>query len=76
MHLAGTTCEEAYSTLRWEVPQRFNIARAICDDHAARTPDAPALLYDQADGHLRAWTFAGKSLNPAAWSALRGGRFA
>jgi acetyl-CoA synthetase len=58
MHLAGRTYEEAYSTFRWEVPARFNIARAICDDHAARTPDAPALLYEQADGQLRAWSFA------------------
>jgi acetyl-CoA synthetase len=58
MHLAGRTYEEAYSTFRWEVPARFNIARAICDYHAARTPDAPALLYEQADGHLRAWSFA------------------
>src|SRR6476646_8410847 len=58
MHLAGTTYEEAYSTFRWEVPARFNIARAICDDHAARAPDAPALLYEQADGHLRTWSFA------------------
>jgi acetyl-CoA synthetase len=58
MHLAGTTYEEAYSTFRWEVPARFNIARAICDDNAARAPDAPALLYEQADGHLRTWSFA------------------
>ena len=54
----AATYEEAYSTFRWEVPARFNIARAICDDHAARTPDAPALLYEQADGQLRAWSFA------------------
>jgi acetyl-CoA synthetase len=58
MHLAGKTYEEAYSTFRWEMPARFNVARAICEDHAVRTPDAPALLYEQADGHLRAWSFA------------------
>ena len=30
MHLAGATSEEAYRAFRWEVPARFNIARAIC----------------------------------------------
>ena len=58
MHLAGTTYEEAYRTFRWEVPARFNIAQAICDEHAARAPEATALLYEQADGQLRAWSFA------------------
>src|SRR6476469_5761378 len=58
MHPAGATYEEAYRTFRWEVPARFNIARAICDSHAARTPDAAALLYEEADGRLRPWSFA------------------
>ena len=58
MHLAGTTYEEAYRTFRWEVPARFNVAHAICDRHAARTPDAPALLYEEPDGRLRTWSFA------------------
>ena len=50
----GATYEEAYATFRWEVPARFNIARAICDRHAERTPDAAALLYEEADGQLAA----------------------
>ena len=58
MHLAGATYEEAYATFRWEVPARFNVARAICDRHAERTPDAAALLYEEADGRLRPWSFA------------------
>jgi acetyl-CoA synthetase len=57
MHLAGATYEEACATFRWEVPARFNIARAICDCHAERTPDATALLYEEADGQLRPWSF-------------------
>ena len=57
MHLAGKTYEDAYRGFRWETPARFNIARAICDVHAARTPDAAALLYEQADGTVRTWTF-------------------
>ena len=58
MYLAGKTYEDVYRTFRWELPERFNIARAICDIHAERTPDAAALLYEQADGTLRAWSFA------------------
>jgi acetyl-CoA synthetase len=57
MHLAGKTYEELTRTFRWEIPPRFNIARAICDIHAERTPDAPALLHEQADGTLRTWSF-------------------
>ncbi len=57
MHLAGKTYEEVYRSFRWEMPARFNIAQAICERHAARNPDAPALLYEQADGSLRTWTF-------------------
>jgi acetyl-CoA synthetase len=57
MHIAGATYDEVARGFRWETPQRFNIARAICDVHAARTPDAPALLYEEADGVLTTWTF-------------------
>ncbi len=57
MHLAGKTYEEVYRSFRWETPARFNIAQAICERHAARNADAPALLYEQADGSLRTWSF-------------------
>ena len=58
MHLAGPTWEEVAATFRWEVPPRFNIARAICDVHARLRPDAPALVYEQADGSVRTFSFA------------------
>jgi acetyl-CoA synthetase len=57
MHLAGKTYQEVYDSFRWETPPRFNIAHAIVERHAARKPDAPALLYEQADGTLRTWSF-------------------
>ena len=31
MRVAGQTYEEAYGNFRWEIPERFNIAEAICD---------------------------------------------
>jgi acetyl-CoA synthetase len=65
MHLAGKTYEEVTRTFRWEIPERFNIARAICDVHAERTPDAAALLHEQADGSLRTWTFGEIAANAA-----------
>jgi acetyl-CoA synthetase len=40
---------------RWDVPQRFNIAAACCDDWARRSPDKIALI-DLDDG--RRWTYA------------------
>jgi acetyl-CoA synthetase len=65
MHLAGKTYAEVTHTFRWEIPPRFNIARAICDVHAARTPDAPALLHERADGTLRTWSFSEIAANAA-----------
>src|SRR5262249_4139963 len=58
MHLAGESFAEVRGRFRWELPERFNIARAICDRHAARMPGAPALIYEQPDGAVRTWRFA------------------
>ena len=65
MHLSGKTYEEVYRTFRWETPARFNIARAICDVHAERSPDAPALIHERADGTVRTWSFGEISANAA-----------
>ena len=58
MKLSGASYDELYGNFRWEVPARFNIAHAICDRHAAATPDAPALIHEAADGSVNVWTFA------------------
>jgi len=52
------TYEQCYDAFRWNVPERFNIAWAVCDRHAEATPDAPALLYEDADGRSQTMTFA------------------
>jgi acetyl-CoA synthetase len=57
MHIGGSSYDEIMRSFRWEVPQRFNIADAICEGHARRTPAAPALIYEQADGSVRHWSF-------------------
>ena len=58
MHIAGTSYDEVMRTFRWELPQRFNLAEAICEQHARRAPAATALIYEGADGAVRNWSFA------------------
>ena len=58
MKLSGATYDELHAGFRWELPARFNIARAICDRHAAATPDAPALFHESGDGRVDVWSFA------------------
>jgi acetyl-CoA synthetase len=46
---------ESYGALirdfRWEIPERFNIGRAVADDWAAREPERLALEQFSSDGH-------------------------
>ncbi len=58
MNISGATYDELYAGFRWELPARFNIAHAICDRHAAATPDAPALIHEGGDGSVAVWSFA------------------
>jgi acetyl-CoA synthetase len=50
MHLAGRTYDEVVRTFRWEIPERFNIAAAISDRHAASHPNRMILTVERADG--------------------------
>jgi acetyl-CoA synthetase len=58
MHIAGAGYDEVMRSFRWELPHHFNIAEAICEQHARRAPDATALIYEAADGSVRQWSFA------------------
>ncbi|MBA2240943.1 MAG: AMP-binding protein [Solirubrobacterales bacterium] len=42
--------EEAVAKHRWDVPDRFNIAIAVCDKHPA---DKPAMIWEHHDGARR-----------------------
>ncbi len=44
--------EALYAGFRWEVPERFNIARAICDRWADEEPDRLALIHVSRDGQV------------------------
>ena len=48
------TYEALIRDFRWEIPEAFNIGRAVADEWAEREPDRPALEhYDPAGNHAR-----------------------
>lgn len=49
--------DQILSAFRWQIPERFNVADAICTRHARATPDAPALIFVDHDGRARTTTF-------------------
>ena len=49
--------EALYRDFRWSIPERFNIARAVADDWAARDPDRICLEHFEPDGHHRRMTY-------------------
>lgn len=51
------TYEQCYAAFRWQIPERFNIATAVCDRHAAAKPDAPAVLFEDIAGKSQAMTY-------------------
>jgi acetyl-CoA synthetase len=72
---------DAFDTLRrsfrWDIPDRFNIADAICDRWAEREPDRVALLVKRPGGPIEAKSYGAlrdDSLALAAGLASRGVR--
>jgi acetyl-CoA synthetase len=51
-----TTYDSVRRDYRWQIPARFNIARAICEEPARIRPEAPALIYIEADGTTHTYT--------------------
>jgi len=45
---AGQSYKELYDTFRWTIPERFNIAQAICDRHVGQ--ERAALIFESAQG--------------------------
>jgi acetyl-CoA synthetase len=68
MHLAGGTYDEVVRTFRWQVPEQFNIAEAICDRHARTTPSAPALIIQE---HPLAPASKSRTVTTTSFSALQ-----
>ncbi|QFS97606.1 Acetyl-coenzyme A synthetase [Labrenzia sp. THAF191b] len=53
----ATTYDDLSGRFRWEIPDRFNIGVAICDDWAAREPNREALVYTDEDGSATSYTY-------------------
>ena len=65
----GETYETLYRDFRWEIPARFNIGRAICDDWAAREPDLICLQHYQPDGRHLSLTYGALKQSSDAFAA-------
>jgi len=54
----ATSYDDLSGRFRWEIPDRFNIGVAICDDWAAREPNREALVYTDEDGSATSYTYS------------------
>ena len=52
----GETYRDVYDAFRWRIPERYNIARDVCDRHAS-DPTKIALIHERPDGSVREITF-------------------
>ncbi len=50
--------DELCRLFTWQIPERFNIAEAICDRHARSKPEATALREDDGQGSITDYTFS------------------
>jgi len=51
------TFDEIRHAFRWQLPERMNIATAVCDRHASQRPDSVALLHEHGDGKVATFSF-------------------
>ena len=51
------TYADVSQTFEWRVPDRYNIAADTIDRHAAKRPDAPALVYEEEPGNVKQLSF-------------------
>lgn len=51
------TYEALYRDFRWEIPAKFNIGRAVCDDWADKAPDRICLQHFSPDGDHLSMTY-------------------
>jgi acetyl-CoA synthetase len=51
------TYNESFRVFKWNIPEYFNIATAVCDRHADSHPNHRAIIYEAADGAVKELTF-------------------
>jgi acetyl-CoA synthetase len=52
----AATFDAIHRAFRWNLPERYNIARDVCDRHAAG-PERTALVHERGDGTVARYTF-------------------
>ncbi len=52
----AATFDEIHRSFRWRLPERYNIARDVCDRHAAGL-ERTALIHERTDGGVSRYTF-------------------
>jgi len=52
----AATFDEIHRSFRWRLPERYNIARDVCDRHATG-PERTALIHERGDGSVARYTF-------------------
>ncbi|OCJ19942.1 AMP-dependent synthetase [Agrobacterium sp. B131/95] len=62
------TYEALYRDFRWEIPAKFNIGRAVCDDWAEREPDRICLEHFSPDGRHLSLTYGALRDRSAAFA--------
>ncbi len=53
----GKSYEDLNASFAWQIPDRFNIANAVCTRWANDTPDNPAIIEEMQDGPVRITSF-------------------
>jgi len=53
----ANTYDDVYRALKWQIPETFNMAVAVCDKHAALTPEKIALIIENSDGDVVQYSF-------------------
>jgi acetyl-CoA synthetase len=63
------TYEDLYRDFVWEIPENFNMGRAVSDDWAVRMPDRICLEHFSPDGHHQALTYGQLSSRSDAFAS-------
>lgn len=62
------TYEALCRDFSWDIPENFNIGRAVCDDWAAHSPNSVCLEHFSADGNHSSMTYGQLSARSAAFA--------
>jgi hypothetical protein len=66
-----TSYESEVKEFRWKIPEKYNIGVDVCDKWAALDPEQPALIHEQANGHIEVAPFVRTVFSIFKWNAGR-----